>query len=198
MIRDRNKRRNALMPEKTVPRLGIRDLTLIALFTALTAVCAWISVPVPAPFVQFTMQTFAVFAVLLVLGGKRGTYAVTAYLLLGAVGAPVFSNFRGGLGVLLGTTGGYILGFFFQALLYWWMTAKLGEALRVKIAASVLGLALCYAFGTAWYLVLYAQAGNPMGLMTALGYCVFPFVIPDLLKLALAALLARRIEKYVQ
>ncbi|MCI9644921.1 MAG: biotin transporter BioY [Oscillibacter sp.] len=186
------------MPEKTVPRLGIRDLTLIALFTALTAVCAWISVPVPAPFVQFTMQTFAVFAVLLVLGGKRGTYAVTAYLLLGAVGAPVFSNFRGGLGVLLGTTGGYILGFFFQALLYWWMTAKLGEALRVKIAASVLGLALCYAFGTAWYLVLYAQAGNPMGLMTALGYCVFPFVIPDLLKLALAALLARRIEKYVQ
>jgi len=111
------------MPEKTVPRLGIRDLTLIALFTALTAVCAWISVPVPAPFVQFTMQTFAVFAVLLVLGGKRGTYAVTAYLLLGAVGAPVFSNFRGGLGVLLGTTGGYILGFFFQALLYWWMSA---------------------------------------------------------------------------
>lgn len=110
----------------------------------------------------------------------------------------MFSNFRGGLGVLLGTTGGYILGFFFQALLYWWMTAKLGEALRVKIAASVLGLALCYAFGTAWYLVLYAQAGNPMGLMTALGYCVFPFVIPDLLKLALAALLARRIEKYVQ
>ena len=73
------------MPEKTVSRLKTRDLTLIALFTVLTAVCAWISVPVPAPFVQFTMQTFAVFAALLTLGGKRGTYAVTAYLLLGAV-----------------------------------------------------------------------------------------------------------------
>ena len=131
------------MPEKTLSRLRTRDLTLVALFTALTAVCAWISVPVPAPFVQFTMQTFAVFATLLTLGGKRGTYAVTAYLLLGAVGAPVFTGFRGGLGVLLGTTGGYILGFLIQALLYWWMTARLGESLGVKVIASVLGLALC-------------------------------------------------------
>lgn len=198
MLKGRNKRRNVFMPEKTASRLGTRDLTLVALFTALTAVCAWISVPVPAPFVQFTMQTFAIFAALLALGGRRGTYAVTAYLLLGAVGAPVFSNFRGGLGVLLGTTGGYILGFFFQALLYWLMTAKLGEGMKMKLTASVLGLVLCYAFGTAWYLVLYARTGSPMGLMTALSYCVFPFIIPDLLKLALAVLLARRIEKYVQ
>ena len=184
------------MPEKTVSRLKTRDLTLIALFTVLTAVCAWISVPVPAPFVQFTMQTFAVFAALLTLGGKRGTYAVTAYLLLGAVGAPVFSSFRGGLGVLLGTTGGYILGFFFTALLYWLMTAKLGNTLAVKIAAGALGMAVCYAFGTAWYLVLYAQMGKPMGVLTALGYCVFPFILPDLLKLSLALLLSQRVEKF--
>lgn len=186
------------MPEKTVTRLRTRDLTLVALFTALTAVCAWISVPVPAPFVQFTMQTFAIFAALLTLGGKRGTYAVTAYLLLGAVGAPVFSNFRGGLSVLLGVTGGYILGFFFTALLYWLMTAKLGESLSVKLAAGVLGMATYYIFGTVWYLALYARMGKPMGLLTALGYCVFPFVFPDLVKLALAVLLARRVGKYVQ
>lgn len=184
------------MPEKTAPRLQTRDLSLVALFTALTAVCAWISIPVPAPFVQFTMQTFAVFAALLILGGRRGTYAVTAYLLLGAVGAPVFSGFRGGLGVLLGTTGGYILGFFFTALLYWLMTAKLGESLPVKAAAGVLGMATYYAFGTAWYLALTYQAGSPIGLMAALGYCVFPFVLPDLVKLVLALLLARRVEKY--
>lgn len=182
---------------QTTSRLKTKDLTLIALFAALMAACAWISVPVPPPLVQFTMQTFAIFAALLALGGRRGTYAITAYLLLGAVGAPVFSNFRGGLGVLLGTTGGYILGFFFQALLYWLITAKLGETLRVKILASVLGLTLLYAFGTAWYLVLYAQSGSPMGVMTALGYCVFPFIIPDLLKLALAVLLSRRVEKYL-
>lgn len=186
------------MPEQTASRLQTRDLTLIALFTALMAVCAWISVPVPAPFVQFTMQTFGVFAALLVLGGKRGTCAVAAYLLLGAVGAPVFSGFRGGPGVLLGTTGGYILGFFVTALLYWAMTARLGEALPVKLAAGVLGMAAYYAFGTAWYLFLYARTGSPVGLMTALGYCVFPFVLPDLAKLALAVLLARRMEKYVR
>ena len=186
------------MTEQTASRLRTRDLTLIALFTVLTAVCAWISVPVPAPLIQFTMQTFAVFAALLALGGKRGTYAVTAYLLLGAVGAPVFSNFRGGLSVLLGATGGYILGFFFQALLYWWMTARLGEALRVKIAASVLGLILCYAFGTAWYLVLYVQMGKLMGLLTALGYCVLHFIGPALGTLALAVLLSQRVGKYVQ
>lgn len=186
------------MPEQATTRLGTRDLTLVALFTVLISVCAWISVPVPAPFVQFTMQTFAIFAALLALGGRRGTYAVTAYLLLGAVGAPVFSNFRGGLGVLLGTTGGYILGFFFTALLYWLMTAKLGESLPVRLTAGVLGMVTYYAFGTAWYLVLYARTGNPMGLMTALGYCVFPFIIPDLLKLALATLLVQRVGKYTR
>lgn len=186
------------MPEQTASRLRTRDLTLIALFTALIAVCAWISVPVPAPFVQFTMQTFAVFAALLTLGGRRGTYAVTAYLLLGAMGAPVFSGFRGGPGVLLGTTGGYILGFFFTALLYWGMTARLGESLPVKVAAGLLGMAVYYTFGTVWYLILYATAGNPVGLMTALGYCVFPFVFPDLIKLALALLLARRVERYAR
>lgn len=185
------------MPEQTTTRLRTRDLTLIAVFTALTAVCAWVSIPVPRPFVQFTMQTFALFAALLTLGGRRGTYTVTAYLLLGAVGAPVFSNFRGGPGVLLGTTGGYILGFFFTALLYWLMTAKLGEGFLVKAAACVLGMAAYYAFGTAWYLALTYQTGSPVGLMTALGYCVFPFIVPDLVKLALAALLSVRVGKYV-
>lgn len=186
------------MPERTTSRLRTRDLTLIALFTALTAVCAWISIPVPRPFVQFTMQTFAVFAALLTLGGRRGTYTVAAYLLLGAAGAPVFSNFRGGPDVLLGTTGGYILGFFFTALLYWLMTAKLGEGLSVKITACVLGMATYYAFGTAWYLALTFQSGSPVGLMTALGYCVFPFIVPDLVKLALAVLLAHRVGKYIR
>ena len=79
------------------------DLAYTALFTVLLAVCAWITVPLTVP---FTLQTFGVFAALGVLGGRRGTYAVAAYLLLGLAGLPVFSGFRGGPGVLLGTTGG--------------------------------------------------------------------------------------------
>lgn len=189
---------SAMEKNASTPRMPARDLTYIALFAVLTAVCAWISIPVPAPLVQFTMQTFAVFSALLMLGGRRGTYAIAAYMLLGTVGVPVFSGFRGGLGVLLGTTGGYILGFLFQGLLYWFMTAKLGESLPVKAAACIAGTAVLYAFGTAWYVILYARTGSPVSVMTALGYCVFPFIVPDLLKLALALLTARRICKYIK
>lgn len=179
-------------------RFRTLDLVYIALFAVLTAVCAWITIPMPKPMVQFTLQTFAVFMALSALGGRRGTYAVVVYLLLGAVGVPVFSGMQGGLGVLLGSTGGYIIGFIAMALVYWLVTARLGESLPVTIAAAVLGLAVCYAFGTAWYLVVYTSANGPLGLMTALGWCVFPFIIPDLCKLALAVVLSRRVKKFLK
>ena len=167
------------------------DLTSAALFTVGLAVCTWISVPA-AP-VPFTMQTFAVFAALGTLGGRRGTMAVAAYLLLGFAGLPVFSGFQGGPGVLLGATGGYILGFLAAALLYWALTARLGSSLPVAAGAMVLGLLACYAFGTAWFLRVYARTAGPVGLGAALGMCVVPFVLPDFVKLALALALSRRL-----
>lgn len=180
-------------------RLRTLDLTYVALFTVLMAVGAWISIPVPAPLVEFTMQSFAIFAALTVLGGRRGTYAVAAYLLLGAVGAPVFAGFHGGLGVLLGTTGGYIVGFFAQALLYWAMTAKLGDSLPVKALACAAGqFVCCYGIGTVWFITAYTQANGPISVLTALGYCVFPFIVPDLLKLALALVISRRVSGYLK
>ena len=175
--------------------LRTRDLTHIALFAVLIAVCAWITIPMTVP---FTLQIFAVFAALATLGGRRGTYAVAVYLLLGAVGLPVGAGFQGGLGWLLGTTGGYIVGFLCIALIYWLMTAKLGESLPVSIVACVLGLAVCYAFGTAWFMVVYARTTGPVGVMTALGWCVFPYVIPDLLKLVLAVTLSQRIKGFLR
>ena len=122
-----------------------------------------------------------------------GLFFAAGVLLLGLVGLPVFSGFQGGPGVLLGTTGGYILGFLASALLYWGMTARLGDRPAVTAAAMVLGLLVCYAFGTAWFLVAYARAAGPIGLWAALGMCVFPFVVPDLVKLALAWMLSRRL-----
>ena len=177
------------------PRLRTRDLTHIALFAVLMAVCAWITIPMTVP---FTLQIFAVFAALATLGGRRGTYAVAVYLLLGAVGLPVGAGFQGGLGWLLGTTGGYIVGFLCIALIYWLMTAKLGESLPVSIAACVLGLAVCYVFGTIWFIAVYARTTGPVGVMTALGWCVFPYVIPDLLKLVLAVTLSQRIKGFLR
>lgn len=92
------------------------DLVYIALGAVLISICSWISIPTTVP---FTMQTFAVFFVLSALGGKRGTVAIIVYILLGAVGIPVFSNFTSGIGILLGNTGGYIVGFVFIGLVYW-------------------------------------------------------------------------------
>ena len=176
-------------------RLRTRDLTYIALFAVLMAVCAWITIPMTVP---FTLQIFAVFAALATLGGRRGTYAVAVYLLLGAVGLPVGAGFQGGLGWLLGTTGGYIVGFLCIALIYWLITARLGESLPVSIAASVLGLLVCYLFGTAWFMAVYARSTGPVGIMTALGWCVFPYVIPDLLKLVLAMTLSQRVKGFLR
>ena len=178
-------------------RLRTLDMAYIALFAVLMAVCAWITVPLPKPLVQFTMQPFAMFMALATLGGRRGLYAMVVYLLLGAVGVPVFSGFRGGIGVLLDTTGGYIIGFVAAALVYWLLTVRLGDSLPVKAIACVLGLAVCYAFGTAWFLVVYARTSGPIGLMTALGWCVFPYIIPDLVKLALAVILGRRVKGFL-
>ena len=84
-----------------------RDMALCALFAALLAVCAWLVIPIGD--VPFTLQTFGVFAALGLLGGKRGTIAIAVYLLLGAVGAPVFAGFKGGPGALFGATGGCLL-----------------------------------------------------------------------------------------
>ncbi len=177
------------MKEKT---FTVRNLCYIALMAAVLAVCAWITIPTPA--VAFTLQTMGVFLALILLGGKRGTIAIFVYILLGAVGVPVFSGFRGGLGALLGSTGGYILGFLLTGLLYWLMTALLGEKLPIQILALVLGLALCYAFGTAWYVHVYLQAKGDITVKAAFLGCVAPFLLPDLVKLAVAELVGRRLK----
>ena len=81
-------------------RFSVRRIAYIALFTALTTICAWLSIPFGD--IAFTMQTFAVFAAAGLLGARDGTVCLLVYLLLGAVGVPVFSRFQAGVGVLLG------------------------------------------------------------------------------------------------
>ena len=94
------------------------DMVCTAMFAVIMAVCSWISIPAMVP---FTLQTFGVFLAVGTLGGKRGSLAVLIYLLLGAVGLPVFSGFAGGLGYMMGSTGGYIIGFLLSALAMWAM-----------------------------------------------------------------------------
>ena len=173
---------------------SLRDMVLCALCAAILAVSAWLTVPGEVP---FTLQTFGVFAALGLLGGKRGTIAIALYLVLGAVGLPVFSGFRGGFGVLLGTTGGYIFGFLLSGLLYWALTALLGNKGWVRLLAMVLGLLLCYAAGTGWFLLVYLQKTGPISLGVVLAKCVVPFLLPDAVKLTLAWLLSHRLARHV-
>ena len=172
-----------------------RDMTYIALMAALMALCAWISIP--AGDVPFTLQTLGVFCAVGLLGGKRGTLAVLLYLLMGAVGLPVFSGFTGGPGRLLGVTGGYLIGFVFTGLTYWLVTALAGGKMWSMALGMVLGCVVYYAFGTAWFMAVYARASGPIGLGAAVMKCVAPYVVPDMVKIALALTLSRNVGRYI-
>lgn len=177
---------------KEVQNNKTRDIVFIALFAVLIAVCAWISIPSIVP---FTMQTFAVYLTLNFLGGKRGTVSVCVYLLLGLIGVPVFSNFNAGPGALFGATGGYMIGWIFSGLVMWLLEKMLGNKIWVQTVSMIVGLVVCYIMGTAWFMFVYAHNTGPVGLWTALGWCVFPFIIPDMVKLGLALWLSQRLKK---
>ena len=171
-------------------RFSAREMTFIAIGVALIAVCSWISVPMTIP---FTLQTFAVCLVTALLGLKSGLWAILCYILLGAVGVPVFSGFRGGIGALLGVTGGYIVGFVFTALAVGLAVRKFGRKPLVFVLSMAIGILLCYAFGTAWFMIVYTRSKGAITLGSALGMCVLPYLLPDAVKIALAALLTPRI-----
>ena len=169
-------------------------MVIMALCTVLIAVCSWISIPAVVP---FTLQTFAVFLTLELIGGKRGLVSIIIYILLAAVGAPVLAQFKGGIGAVLGMTGGYLLGFIFIALVYRLGGTLFSDRLPVRIVSMIIGLAVCYAFGTAWFMFVYARQAGDITVMKALSMCVIPFIIPDLIKLALAEVLALRLRKVI-
>lgn len=171
------------------------DMVYIALFACLMAICAWISIPGQIP---LTLQTMGVFLAVGLLGGKRGTVAVLVYILMGAVGLPVFSGFAGGLGKLLGMTGGYIVGFLVSALLMWAMEALFGSKKWVLPVSMVVGLIACYAFGTAWFMVVYTSSKGAITLGAVLGMCVIPYIIPDVIKIAVALLLTNILKRFVK
>ncbi len=178
-------------------RRGLKalDLVYISIGATLITICSWISIPTTVP---FTLQTFAIFFVLLLLGGERGTVAILVYVLLGAVGVPVFAGFKGGIGILFGNTGGYILGFLLTGLIYILFTRLFKKTTFMKVTALVIGLAVCYAFGTAWFMHVYMHNSGEVGVITVLGWCVFPFIIPDLIKMALAVIIAKKTEPVIK
>ena len=160
-------------------------MVLCSLFASLTVLCSWLSIPVPP--VGITLQTFAVLTALGTLGGRRGSAAITLYLLLGAVGLPVFSGFRGSLGALLDPTGGFLWGFLLGGLVYW-LTEKSGT-----LPAMVLCQMTVYLCGCLW---LRHYTGTD--LLSAAAVSVVPFLVPDTLKLLLALYISKRLSPHIK
>ena len=151
--------------------------------------CAWISIPLGDT--VFTLQTFALFLTLLLLGGRLTFWVCAAYLLLGAAGLPVFSGFRGGIGMLLGPTGGYLWGFLASAVMY----TLCGKRNWLGIFLGLLG---CYLCGTLWFWQIYLDTDVPMALGAVVIKCVLPYLIPDGIKLTLAWLLSKRLQRFIK
>lgn len=195
MIHYQTESEEKCMAEMVRQKTKTYDLVYISIFVVLIAICSWIFIPLTVP---VTLQTFGVFMAVGLLGGKRGTLAVLVYILMGTLGIPVFSGFTGGIGIIAGTTGGYIVGFLFSALLMWGMEKAFGRSTAVLALSMVLGLVLCYAVGTLWFMAVYGASSGAIGILTVLGWCVFPFIIPDVAKIVLALILTRRLSGVIQ
>ena len=160
---------------------NLRNMCLVGLMAAVTCVLAPLSIPIgPVP---ISLTNLAVYLSLYLLGMRLGVFSYLVYVLLGMAGLPVFSGFTGGLGKLLGPTGGYIVGFIPMGIIGGAAVERFSNRALHFLALS-LGTAVCYALGTAWFCVVMR-----VGPVAALSQAVFPFIPVDLLKIALAVLI---------
>ena len=187
--------KNSEEKTKSSKKFSTIDLVYVGLSAALIAICSWISIPLTVP---ITLQTMGVCLISGLFGMKRGTLATVVYILLGAIGVPVFAGFSGGAGIIAGSTGGYIIGFIFTALIVGFVSDKTKGKLWCIVVAMVVGILVCYAFGTAWFAVVYAKTATPASLGTILGWCVIPFLGPDAVKIVVAAILTNRLKGFVK
>ncbi|MGN0522034.1 MAG: biotin transporter BioY [Eubacterium sp.] len=178
------------MSETAKKKFRIIDIVYIGLFAALISVCAWIAIPLT---VSITLQTFAICLTAGLLGWKRGTLTVIIYILLGTIGVPVFTGFKSGIAAVTGPTGGYIIGFIFTALIVGLASDKIGKKLWQNIVFMVIGVLVCYLFGTVWFVIAYKTT-----FVGALSTCVFPFLLPDAVKVVIAAVLVNRLKRFVK
>ena len=176
--------------QKTHGRGKVYELTQIGVMTAVICVLAPLSIPIGTVPISFT--NLAICLALYILGWKKGTLSFLCYLVIGMAGVPVFSGFTGGVGKLLGPTGGYIIGFIPLAIISGLAIEKSRHP-AVHFIGMVLGVAVCYTFGTAWFCY---EAG--VGLNKAMSACVIPFIPGDLLKIVAAMLLGPAIRKGLQ
>lgn len=172
-------------------RIKTVDLALCALFAALSAVLSQITIPIgPVP---INMTHISIFAAAGLLGTKKAAVSQVIFILAGAAGIPVFSGFSGGVGVLLGYRGGFIIGYIGCAMVAALLIERFGKAIPVMVVAMASGMIITYTSGILWYMFV-----TKTSFVSALLVCVVPFLIGDTLKIALSATLVARLHPFLQ
>lgn len=172
-------------------RFTLKEIILIGMFAALTAVLSQLAVAVPfiSP-VPITLQLLAVFLAAVILGSKCAFFSQLVYIIIGAFGAPVFANFQGGFHVILGPTGGYLISFPIVAFFMGYIIEHRKQLLRIDIiGSSLLGLLICYALGTTWLAIALKMTAAK-----AIAAGIAPFLLFDMLKIIIASLLGYQIR----
>ena len=175
--------------QSTSNLFSVKQMALVGVMTAVICILAPWSIPITG-LVPISLGTLAIYFVLYVLGMKLGTLSVLIYILLGAVGIPVFTGFSGGLGKLMGPTGGYIVGYIFLALICGFFIDHFSDNLILQVVGFVLGTTVLYLFGTLWMMYLTERS-----FLEALGLCVTPFIPGDIAKLIVAIAIAFPLKK---
>jgi biotin transport system substrate-specific component len=168
--------------------MKIRQMAIIGVITAVICILGPLSIPIGV--VPITFTNLAIYFALYTLGMRKGTLSYIIYMLIGLAGLPVFSGFSGGLPKLVGPTGGYIIGFIFMALIGGCFIDKFWDKWYLSLVGMVIGTAICYLFGTVW---LAYQAHMSLGAAFSVG--VIPFIMGDMIKILIAALVGPQIRK---
>ncbi|MDW7776864.1 MAG: biotin transporter BioY [Methanosarcinales archaeon] len=171
---------------------NIKPLLYAALFAALTAIGAFIKIPLPLSPVPITLQVFFVLLAGLLLGARWGGTSMVVYVMLGIIGLPVFSGGSSGLGVLMGPTGGYLIGFVAGAFITGLIYTEAGHNMPVTIGAMICGLAAIYLPG-----VIQLSFVANMSLLQAVAVGIVPFLIGDAIKIVAALIVADRIRPFL-
>jgi len=178
-------------------KFNVYPYILCALFAALTAVCTFINIPLPFTPIPINLATLSVFLAGGLLGAKYGALSQLIYIMIGSLGLPIFSNYQGGLGVLVGPTGGFLVGYVIAAFIIGLIMnpiIKSNDASRLYVIKIVLaclaGMTTYFTTGTLWFMYI-----TNTGLYAALFACVIPFLIGDALKITAAVFLIGKLRK---
>jgi len=171
----------------SINKSKISQMASIGVMTAVICILGPLSIPIGVVPISFT--NLAIYITLYTLGMKKGTMSFFIYLMVGFMGIPVFSNYRGGPSILLGPTGGYLIGFIFMALIAGYFIDRFFNNFFLCIIGMILGTAVCYIFGTGW---LAYQANITASEALAVG--VIPFIPGDLAKIIISAFIGPKIQ----